>query len=153
MANLIPQITNVPIIKFFKWYNRAKTFVLPAEVSVNGAVEASIPGRIEGNVNGDVRSSGTVIIGEQAQIRGHVYASDVIVHGRVYGDIYASNKAVITDKARIKGDVTAMIMEIREGALVEGAIRKNIITPSATTPTPTPAVDESEKNEQANAWF
>ena len=105
----------------------AKSFVLPGEVTVNGSIETAISGRIEGRVNGDVRSAGRIVIGKEAVVRGHVYAADLEVWGRVQGDVYVSNKALICDKAHIRGDVTAMIMEIREGAVIEGAIRKDVL--------------------------
>lgn len=150
----IPQSNNVSIINFFR--GRAKTFLLPKDVFINGAIETTISGHIEGRVNGDVRSSGRIVIGRNAAVRGHVYAANLVVHGKVHGDVYVSNKAVISDKARIKGDVTAMIIEIKEGAVVEGAIRKNIAHAQETpTPETEPAapIDQAEEDGQASTWF
>ena len=132
-------------------------FVLPREVTVSGSVETAISGRIEGRVNGDVRSAARIIIGKDAVVRGHVYAADLVVWGKVQGDVFVSNKAVICDKAHIKGDVTAMVMEIREGAVIEGAIRKDVLhapeeTPEEANPD-TPAVETPEEDRQASTWF
>lgn len=115
------------IINFLRGQSRAKAFVLPREVTVSGSIETAISGRIEGRVNGDVRSTGQLVIGKDAVIRGHVYAADLTVWGKVQGDVLVTNKAIICDKAHIKGDVTAMIMEITEGAIIEGAIRKDVL--------------------------
>ena len=101
-------------------------FLLPRQVVVQGSIEATIPGRIDGNVKGDVRAEGLLVIGPQASVRGSVYATDLVTYGKIYGDIYITNKAVISNVAYIKGDVNALILEVKEGAVIEGAIRKSL---------------------------
>lgn len=101
-------------------------FLLPRQVVVQGSIEATIPGRIDGNVKGDVRAEGLLVIGPQASVRGNVYATDLVTYGKIYGDIYITNKAVISNVAYVKGDVNALILEVKEGAVIEGAIRKSL---------------------------
>jgi len=141
-------------------------FRIPATVSVNGSIDASVSGRIDGNVRGDVKTSGKLVVSETASIRGHIYAADLVVHGKVYGDVYITNKAHISNKALVKGDVNAMVLEIEEGAVVEGAIRKNVqpvlkadlshtpvaeeIKVSAAVDAETGGQEEEEKN---TSWF
>jgi cytoskeletal protein CcmA (bactofilin family) len=132
-------------------------FLIPSQVSVQGAVESTIPGRIDGNIRGDVRTEGLLVIGKNANIRGNIYATDLVTYGKVYGDIIVSNKAVISNKAYVKGDVTALVLEVEQDAVIEGAIRKHpteadvIIPPPAEEDIekPQPAEDE----EQASSWF
>jgi cytoskeletal protein CcmA (bactofilin family) len=93
---------------------------------VQGSIEATIPGRVDGNVKGDVKTEGLLIIGPQGSVKGNVYATDLVTYGKIYGDIYISNKAVISNVAYIKGDVNALILEVKEGAVIEGAIRKSL---------------------------
>jgi cytoskeletal protein CcmA (bactofilin family) len=136
-------------------------FRIPKAVSVNGSIDASISGRIDGNVRGDVKTTGKLVVSENASIRGHIYATDLVVHGKVFGDVYISNKAHISNKAFVKGDVNAMVLEIEEGAVVEGAIRKNVqITPKAEVPveaekesTTAPVATASNEEEQTTSWF
>lgn len=118
---------------FFRNLTAKGSFVLPAEVSVQGAIEATIPGRIDGQVRGDVKTSGKLIIGENALIRGNVHAAELVAYGKVHGDIFTTHKAFICNKAYIKGDVNAMVLEIEEGAVIEGAIRKNVAPSTETT--------------------
>ncbi|WP_349318238.1 polymer-forming cytoskeletal protein [Chitinophaga sp. MM2321] len=128
---------------------------------MNGSIDASISGRIDGNVRGDVKTTGKLVISENASIRGHIYAADLVVHGKVYGDVYISNKALISNKAYVKGDVNAIILELEEGAVVEGAIRKNVQptekpeaaaehAPGETIQDAAPAPNEEE---QTTSWF
>ncbi|NLR77559.1 polymer-forming cytoskeletal protein [Chitinophaga eiseniae] len=135
-------------------------------MSVNGSIDASVSGRIDGNVRGDVKTTGKLVVSETASIRGHIYATDLVVQGKVYGDVYISNKAHISNKALVKGDVNAMVLEIEEGAVVEGAIRKNVMpAPKAvselpaeaavaqTVTAPADAAGPVEEEEQNTSWF
>lgn len=140
-------------------------FRIPKTVSVNGSIDASVSGRIDGNVRGDVKTTGKLVVSETASIRGHIYATDLVVHGKVYGDVYITNKAHISNKALVKGDVNAMVLEIEEGAVVEGAIRKNVmpapkaaaelLTEAAVAQTATTPADAAGpvEEEQNTSWF
>ncbi|HEY9257041.1 polymer-forming cytoskeletal protein [Chitinophaga sp.] len=138
-------------------------FRIPKTVSVNGSIDASVSGRIDGNVRGDVKTSGKLVVSETASIRGHIYATDLVVHGKVYGDVYISNKAHISNKALVKGDVNAMVLEIEEGAVVEGAIRKNVQPVQKNEHTtepeevkisaPADVAGSHEEEEQNTSWF
>ena len=63
------------IIEILKNAFRKSMFLIPKEVSVQGAIESPIPGRIDGTVRGDVRTDGLLTIGNTASIRGNVYAT------------------------------------------------------------------------------
>ncbi|MCW3465513.1 bactofilin family protein [Chitinophaga nivalis] len=159
----------INVSQFFRNIIAPGAFRIPKEVSVSGSIDATISGRIDGNVRGDVKTTGKLVISENASIRGHVYATDLVVYGKVYGDVHITNKAHISTKAYVKGDVNAIVLEIEEGAVIEGAIRKNVQpagrsdhhpgeTASATDPlhatatvaaTPPPPPEE----EQATSWF
>lgn len=155
---LLSQICDVlPLKDLIKKAFGKDMFLIPSQVSVQGAIESTIPGRIDGNVRGDVRTEGMLVIGKSANIRGNIYATDLVAFGKVYGDIFVSNKAVISNKAYIKGDVTALVLEVEQDAVIEGAIRKHpteaddVVPPAAEEDIekPQPAEDE----EQASSWF
>lgn len=155
---LLSQICDVlPLKDLIKKAFGKDMFLIPSQVSVQGAIESTIPGRIDGNVRGDVRTEGMLVIGKSANIRGNIYATDLVAFGKVYGDIFVSNKAVISNKAYVKGDVTALVLEVEQDAVIEGAIRKHpteaddVVPPVAEEDIekPQPAEDE----EQASSWF
>ncbi|OMP77112.1 hypothetical protein BW716_21280 [[Flexibacter] sp. ATCC 35208] len=144
------------IIEILKNAFRKGMFVIPKEVSVQGAIESPIPGRIDGTVRGDVRTDGLLTIGNTASIRGNVYATDLIHFGKVYGDIFITNKAVISNKAYIKGDVTALILELEEEAVIEGAIRKHVNDLENAVPLdtePEPDLPLPVEEEKPTSWF
>lgn len=133
-------------------------FLIPGQVSVQGAIESALPGKIDGHVRGDVRVTGMLIIGKDGSVRGNIYATDLVMYGKVYGDIFVSNKAVISDKAFVKGDVTALILEVAEGTAIEGAIRKNVTEPPEQTfeQEETPVEEKAapkDEEEEITSWF
>lgn len=156
---LLAQICDVlPLKELIKKAFGKDMFVIPSQVSVQGAIESTIPGRIDGNVRGDVRTEGMLVIGKTANIRGHVYATDLVVFGKVYGDIFVSNKAVISNKAYVKGDVTALVLEVEQDAVIEGAIRKHPteaddVVPPVTEEDMEKPQQPAEDEEQASSWF
>ncbi|WP_223152064.1 bactofilin family protein [Chitinophaga qingshengii] len=162
----------ISVRHFFRNIIVPGAFRIPKEVSVNGSIDATISGRIDGNVKGNVKTTGKLVVSETASIKGHIYAADLVVHGKVYGDVYISNKAHISNKAFVKGDVNAIVLELEEGAVVEGAIRKNVLpvpkteTPSAAEFHPpvtgdtlpasavtAPAAPAANEEEQTTSWF
>ncbi len=103
-----------------------KKFLISQETTLLGPLQASTGGRINGTVNGDVKITGHLLISKTAQVRGEVYADDIEIYGQVYGNIVCTNKVVIHDKAYIKGNITALMIEIKEGAVIEGFIIKSV---------------------------
>jgi cytoskeletal protein CcmA (bactofilin family) len=149
------------IIDFLNRTIGKRSFLLPSEVTVNGTIEATISGRIDGLVKGDVKTEGKLVIGESAVVRGHVHATELMSQGKIYGDVFVSHKAIIANTAYVRGDVTALVLTIQEGAVIEGAIRKEMITITAEDlSTAAPITDEAledkhtpPEEEQVTSWF
>lgn len=91
---------------------------------MHGPLHASGPGRIDGNIKGEISIAGKLIIGKEAEIRGDVYAGGLELYGKVYGDIFCRNKAVVYNTAFVEGNVTASIIDVKEGATINGVITK-----------------------------
>ncbi|HEU4554355.1 MAG TPA: polymer-forming cytoskeletal protein [Chitinophaga sp.] len=146
--------------RLFSAFSKGK-FLLPKQVVVQGSIEAAIPGRIDGNVKGDVRTEGLLVIGPEGSVKGNVYATDLVTYGKIYGDIYITNKAVISNEAYVKGDVNAVVLEVKEGAVIEGAIRKNvsarhepeILKPDTAAEAPAPEKAPPPPEEERANWF
>jgi cytoskeletal protein CcmA (bactofilin family) len=146
------------LIEIFRKVFRREMFLIPEQVSVQGTIESTLPGKIDGNVRGDVNTTGMLVIGKTGHIRGNIHAANLIVYGKVFGDVFATNKAVISNKAYVKGDITALILEVEEEAIIEGAIRKNVADPDAEIPVDHESEAEklippAEEEEQSSTWF
>ncbi len=76
---------------------------------------------IDGQVDGEITATGTLVIGETAVITAPlIKAASVIVAGKVSGDIAASEQIVIARSARVLGNLYSRELAIEAGAWFEG---------------------------------
>jgi len=83
--------------------------------------------RIDGEVVGDVVATGDgysiLVISEKARITGKVTAGHVIVNGAVIGPIHSNDLLELQPKAQITGDVRYEVLEMHQGATINGELR------------------------------
>ncbi len=82
--------------------------------------------RIDGEVQGDVVATGAssiVVVSEKARIVGKMKASHIIVNGRVEGPIECDQFLELQPKASIVGDIRYEVLEMHQGATVDGELR------------------------------
>ena len=77
--------------------------------------------RIDGKLNGVIRSNETLIIGEEADVEGEVFVGTCIVNGRFKGKIEAKNKIEIHPKANVEGEIKTPVLEVKEGGVFNGS--------------------------------
>lgn len=87
-------------------------------------MEAIVGGYIDGAVDGDLKTAGDITIGKNASINGNVYATNLMIYGKVFGNVICTSKAMIADKGYVKGNISGIIIDIEEGAVVEGIIKQ-----------------------------
>lgn len=84
--------------------------------------------RIDGEVQGDVVASeegrSILVISEKARIVGRVRAAHVIVNGTVQGPIQSDELLELQPKAHIVGDVRYEVLEMHQGATIDGELRR-----------------------------
>lgn len=75
---------------------------------------------IDGEVIGNVKTDDDIQIGDQAKIVANVSARSGIIAGEVKGNVKVKDRLDLTATAKIKGDITANILSIEAGALING---------------------------------
>ena len=76
--------------------------------------------RIDGKFNGEIESSGTLIVGETATIQSQIHVADMIISGEVHGDVVAENKLEISVPGKLFGNIQTPKLVIEEGVIFEG---------------------------------
>ena len=82
--------------------------------------------RIDGEVHGDVvatTATSLLVISEKARVHGEVKAGHVIINGEVRGPVQSTDLLEVQPKARITGDVRYELLEMHQGALIDGELR------------------------------
>ena len=91
--------------------------------SVSGDIEAVGFTRIDGNVMGDVKAKGRVVIGERARMKSNVSGTSVTVGGVVFGNVLASERLIVLATGLVMGDIITRRIQADEGCLIHGRVR------------------------------
>ncbi len=76
--------------------------------------------RIDGRLEGEVHTTGTVIVGDHAVIKGVVSAGNVITSGKINGTVTATEKIQLIKPAILIGDIRTPAVSIEDGAHFHG---------------------------------
>lgn len=76
--------------------------------------------RVDGDIYGNIETTGKLIIGENARIRGSVTAKSAIVIGIVEGDILAPESVHLFSSAVVLGDVISRKIKAEEKVIIDG---------------------------------
>ncbi|HZR84819.1 MAG TPA: polymer-forming cytoskeletal protein [Candidatus Binatia bacterium] len=87
---------------------------------VSGKIIFEGPARIEGQVEGEVAASDSLLVGESAVLNAQISGGTIVIHGKVTGDINASKRLEIRAPGRVYGNVTTPSLVIEEGVVFEG---------------------------------
>ncbi len=79
--------------------------------------------RLDGKFEGEIFDSGTLIVGETANIKGKIGLQTLVINGRVEGDIYAKARVEIHATGKVYGTLSAPILTINEGGIFEGSCK------------------------------
>ncbi len=100
--------------------------------NINVSGKMSITGVIEGNsqaaeiyaesakITGEVRSMGTVKVGQETVIIGDIYATSAVIAGAVKGDIDVHGPVILDTTAIVMGNIKSKSVQINNGAVIEG---------------------------------
>ena len=95
------------------------------DINSNGVV------KVEGRVEGSIRSARQVLIGRQGEVKGDVETREAVVGGRVEGRITALERVEIQGTAAVHGDIHTKTIVVLEGGRINGAVRmEDSVTPA-----------------------
>lgn len=76
---------------------------------------------IDGEVEGSIKSTGTLTVGPHGRICGEIRAGSVIVQGTVEGNVFASDRCALEGGATLRGDIEAPRLAVNENATFLGS--------------------------------
>jgi cytoskeletal protein CcmA (bactofilin family) len=76
--------------------------------------------RVDGQLEGELHSTGTLTVGERAVIRGNITAGTLITSGTIKGNVTASEKIKILKPGILIGDIRTPAISIEAGAHFHG---------------------------------
>ena len=94
--------------------------IVGTSVKLKGNLNSDGDITIDGNINGEIKTKGSVTIGPNANVIASIKAKRVIVAGTVQGNIEAKERLTLTETGRVYGDINANILSISAGAIFAG---------------------------------
>ncbi len=93
-----------------------------SNTTIKGNLECSENFLVEGAVEGNLNSHGTIVLGKDAVVRGEVRAREVAVSGIVVGTIRCSDRLEIFESAKIIGTIQTPVLKMEPGAQINGRV-------------------------------
>lgn len=96
---------------------------------IRGDLEFESSFRLDGTVEGVVRSAAELLIGESGTVEGEIEVGRCVVGGTVRGTIRAAQGVQLLATARVWADIHAPTLVMAEGAFLEGQVAMEKVTP------------------------
>ncbi|MEO8362675.1 MAG: polymer-forming cytoskeletal protein [Vicinamibacteria bacterium] len=98
----------------------AKSTVFGEKTRFNGKIETDEPLVIHGHVDGDIKSTSEVEVGDSGDVKATVSAKSIVISGKVVGDCVASDRIEIRASGKLNGSIKAARISIADGAEFKG---------------------------------
>ncbi|MBI3332978.1 MAG: polymer-forming cytoskeletal protein [Candidatus Omnitrophica bacterium] len=107
-----------------KGAEEAAARILDVTASIEGSLifQEPVELRISGRFEGTLETRGSLTIGEKAFVKADITGETITVAGRVSGKVVAKRSLKLTSTALLTGEVWTPLLEVEQGAQVEGAI-------------------------------
>ena len=100
--------------------------LIGTETVITGELNTSEAVQIEGRVEGKIKSSGLVVIGEAGFVKAQIEADNVSIRGTLEGDCTAKKRVEITRTGKVLGNLRAPRIAVAEGAISRGASQMTV---------------------------
>jgi cytoskeletal protein CcmA (bactofilin family) len=94
--------------------------IVGTSVKLKGNLKSDGDITIDGSINGEIKTKGTITVGPNANIIGNIKAKEVNISGTVQGNIHTTERLNINETGRVFGDVCTNILTILAGAVFTG---------------------------------
>jgi len=91
-------------------------------VEFKGTINYKGSVRIDGKLDGELHTEGTLLVGKEAVITAKISAGSVISKGQITGDIEAKEKVLLLSSANMDGSLNTPQLSIEEGVIFNGTI-------------------------------
>jgi len=99
-----------------------KASVLGPTLKFKGELTADEDLLIQGRIEGSIKHSSSLTIGESGHVKANVSAEYIAVEGKVEGDIHGTQSVTIRETADISGNISSPTVSLLEGATFNGNI-------------------------------
>lgn len=96
------------------------TGFLDRGVHFEGTLEASGVFRVDAHVKGNLLSTHTLVLGENARVEGQIEGNHLVITGKFDGVIFAKGRVEIQAKGVVTGEIHSPCLIIEPGGIFDG---------------------------------
>jgi len=105
-----------------KFFSSPSVDVIASSTKIVGDIVSKADFRIDGLVEGNITTTGKVVVGKSGKISGKLNCSNADVSGSISGQIEISETLSLMSDSYIQGDITTAKLSVEEGAQVDATI-------------------------------
>ena len=105
-----------------KFFSSPSVDVIESSTKIVGEIVSKADFRIDGVVEGNITTTGKVVVGKSGKISGKLNCSNADVSGSISGHIQISETLSLMSESYIQGEITTAKLSVEEGAQVDATI-------------------------------
>jgi cytoskeletal protein CcmA (bactofilin family) len=90
--------------------------------TIRGELEFATYFRVDGRIEGKVRSEAELVIGEGGVVEGELEVARCVIGGEVKGTIRSTEQVTLHATAKVWADIQTPALVMEDGAFLEGAV-------------------------------
>jgi len=90
--------------------------------TIRGELEFETYFRVDGRIEGTVRSKAELVVGEGGTVEGELEVARCVIGGEVRGTIRASEQVMLHATAKVWADIQTPALVMEDGAFLEGSV-------------------------------
>ena len=96
--------------------------IIESSTKIVGDIYSKADFRIDGIVEGNITTTGKVVVGKSGKINGKINSSNADISGSVSGKIEVAETLSLMSESLIQGDIVTGKLSVEEGAQVDASI-------------------------------
>jgi len=125
--------------------------MLSSDVEIKGRVKFANDLVVDGKIEGEIDSDGSLTVGENARVRAEIRTRSIVIYGKVHGNIIVTDRVELKANAELVGDIKAATLSIEAGAIFVGKSTVGAPTAAPTTKKSDKPASSSKKGKMAAA--
>ena len=105
-----------------KFFSSPSVDIIESSTKIIGDIFSEADFRIDGVVEGNITTSGKIVVGKSGKINGKINCSNADISGSISGKIEVNEVLSLMSESLIQGDIVTGKLSVEEGAQVEASI-------------------------------
>ena len=105
-----------------KFFSSPSVDVIEKSTKIIGNIFSKADFRIDGEVEGNITTSGKVVVGANGKISGKLNCSNADISGNISGNVEVSETLSLMSDSYVQGEIVTGKLSVEEGAQVEATI-------------------------------